>query len=193
MPSASIATKPKKGSFAHVGDNRSCRTSSLIPSILKPTTAISHDDTSFPRNDGPLSSTPSPHAHLSTSASLQRTEGTAFVPPPLAPCSMPLSPERSDAGSVSMDETMSTCQSLKSPEIEYMDNIDAEAFASLERRTTNELYISEHSAAESQGNYLLRMIFFFYHYYNLFYLLMNSPKLVFGCSWNFWHIYLIMY
>lgn len=152
VPSASITTKTKKGSFAHVGDNRLRRTSSLIPSIVKPTTAISHDNTSFPRNDGPISTAPSPHAHLSTSASLQRTEGTAFVPPPLAPCSMPLSPERSDAGSVSMDETMSTCQSLKSPEIEYMDNIDAEAFSSLERRTSNELYISEHSAAESQDD-----------------------------------------
>lgn len=152
--SASISTKLKKGSFARVGDSRSHRNSSLVPPIVKPATAISHKNTSSLRNDGPTSTAPPPHGHLSTSASLPSNEGTTFIPPPLVPCSMTLSPERSDGDSISLDETMSTCHSMKSPDIEYIDNVDASAVGSLERRTSNKLYISEHAAAESQGNTL---------------------------------------
>lgn len=56
---------------------------------------------------------------------------------------MDLSPSASDGQSVSMDETTSTCDSLKSPEIEYLDNHDIEAVDSLERKTCNKLCISE--------------------------------------------------
>ncbi|XP_019072151.1 cyclin-A1-1 isoform X2 [Vitis vinifera] len=49
----------------------------------------------------------------------------------------------------SMDETMSTCDSFKSPEVEYMD-VDDLAVNSIERKTCSKLYISEH--VEAEGN-----------------------------------------
>ncbi|XVF36968.1 hypothetical protein REPUB_Repub19eG0104500 [Reevesia pubescens] len=70
------------------------------------------------------------------------------IPPPL--CSMEFSPSKSDGISVSMDETMSTCDSFKSPEVEYMDNHDVVAIDSIERKTFSNLYISDH--AEASGN-----------------------------------------
>ncbi|XWS15158.1 hypothetical protein CRYUN_Cryun35bG0070300 [Craigia yunnanensis] len=70
------------------------------------------------------------------------------IPPP--PCSMEFSPSKSDGVSVSMDETMSTCDSFKSPEVEYMDNHDVTAIDSIERKTFSNLYISDH--VEATGN-----------------------------------------
>ncbi|XWS21668.1 hypothetical protein CRYUN_Cryun30bG0074300 [Craigia yunnanensis] len=67
------------------------------------------------------------------------------IPPP--PCSMEFSPSKSDGVSVSMDETMSTCDSFKSPEVEYMDNHDVTAIDSTERKTCSNLYISDHVEA----------------------------------------------
>ncbi|TVU34145.1 hypothetical protein EJB05_15974, partial [Eragrostis curvula] len=68
-----------------------------------------------------------------------------YVPPPkvpaIAPCSSFLSPGCTD-DSVSMDETMSTCDSMKSPEVEYIDNGDS-MLASLQRRANEQLCISE--------------------------------------------------
>ncbi|XP_022766336.1 cyclin-A1-1-like [Durio zibethinus] len=70
------------------------------------------------------------------------------IPPP--PCSMEFSPSKSDGVSVSMDETMSTCDSFKSPDVEYMDNRDVTAIDSIERKTFSNLYISDH--VEATGN-----------------------------------------
>ncbi|XP_039124017.1 cyclin-A1-4-like [Dioscorea cayenensis subsp. rotundata] len=60
----------------------------------------------------------------------------------LAPCNTVISPNRS-RDSVSLDETMSTCDSMKSPDFEYIDNGDSSIVASLERRATDNLRISE--------------------------------------------------
>ncbi|XP_057795703.1 cyclin-A1-1 isoform X2 [Salvia miltiorrhiza] len=57
--------------------------------------------------------------------------------------SMNLSPDKSDSLSVSMDESMSTCDSLKSPDVEYVDNNDLAAVDSIERRASNMLCIPE--------------------------------------------------
>ncbi|MQM18053.1 hypothetical protein Taro_051037 [Colocasia esculenta] len=65
----------------------------------------------------------------------------------LAPCSNVPSPSQSAGCSVSVDETMSTCGSMKSPDIEYMDNADSSGLASLERQASENLCISEHSEA----------------------------------------------
>uniref|UniRef100_A0A1D1YEE9 Cyclin-A1-1 n=1 Tax=Anthurium amnicola TaxID=1678845 RepID=A0A1D1YEE9_9ARAE len=62
----------------------------------------------------------------------------------LAPCSNVPSPTQSAGCSVSVDETMSTCDSMKSPDIEYIDNADSSAVASLERQASENLCISEH-------------------------------------------------
>ena len=48
-----------------------------------------------------------------------------------------------------MDESMSTSDSLKSPVFEYIDNEDTYAVTSIERKTSNSLYISDN--AEKEG------------------------------------------
>ncbi|CAJ2667714.1 unnamed protein product [Trifolium pratense] len=53
------------------------------------------------------------------------------------------SPGKSDGMSVSMDETMSSCDSFKSPDIEYVDNSDVPAVESIERKTFCSLNISD--------------------------------------------------
>ncbi|XP_010521286.1 PREDICTED: cyclin-A1-2 isoform X2 [Tarenaya hassleriana] len=56
-----------------------------------------------------------------------RTYDAVSSLPPLPSSSraaMDASPARSDLDSVSLDESISTCDSFKSPEVEYMDNID---------------------------------------------------------------------
>lgn len=56
---------------------------------------------------------------------------------------MDVSPVKSDAFSVSMDESMSTCDSLKSPDVEYVDNFDISAVDSIERKASNTLCIAD--------------------------------------------------
>lgn len=60
-----------------------------------------------------------------------------------APRSKDVSPSRSASGSVSLDESMSTSYSLKSPEFEYIDNDDISEVKSIENKTINSLYISD--------------------------------------------------
>ncbi|BAT78675.1 Cyclin-A1-1 G2/mitotic-specific cyclin-A1-1 [Vigna angularis] len=64
---------------------------------------------------------------------------TVTVPPPV----LDVSPCKSDAMSVSMDESMSSCDSFKSPDIEYVDNSDVAAVDSIERKTFSNLNISD--------------------------------------------------
>lgn len=73
-------------------------------------------------------------------------EGSVAIP---VPCNMDDSPSKSDGDSVSMDETMSTCDSFKSPEVEYIDNNDGQAIDSIDRKTFSHLHISDH--AETTG------------------------------------------
>uniref|UniRef100_A0A2C9U1F9 B-like cyclin n=2 Tax=Manihot esculenta TaxID=3983 RepID=A0A2C9U1F9_MANES len=60
-----------------------------------------------------------------------------------APCCMDVSPTKSDGISISLDETMSTCDSFKSPEVEYIDNNDIPAIDSINKKTLSNLYISD--------------------------------------------------
>ncbi|KAL7117916.1 hypothetical protein ACP275_03G102300 [Erythranthe tilingii] len=62
----------------------------------------------------------------------------ALAPPPVN-----VSPDKSDSYSVSMDESMSTCDSLKSPDIEYMDNSEIVAVDYIERKASDMLCISD--------------------------------------------------
>ncbi|MBA0595799.1 hypothetical protein Gorai_012654, partial [Gossypium raimondii] len=73
------------------------------------------------------------------------TGNEVVLPPPPVQCSMEFSPSKSDGlSSVSLDETMSTCDSFKSPEVEYIDNHDVSAIGSIERKTFSNLCISDH-------------------------------------------------
>ena len=76
-----------------------------------------------------------------------------------APCSMEMSPSKSDDVSVSLDETMSTCDSFKSPEVEYIDNNDVPVVSSLTRKTFSNLYISDHSDTTGNINCCCRMLY----------------------------------
>lgn len=74
--------------------------------------------------------------------------------PALVSCTGLVSPGRS-GDSVSSDETMSTCDSMKSPDFEYVDNQDTSMLASLQRRTSEHLRISEDRDVEG----LLKFIY----------------------------------
>ncbi|XP_010500134.1 PREDICTED: cyclin-A1-1-like [Camelina sativa] len=64
------------------------------------------------------------------------------------------SPSKSDDGSVSIEDTMSLCDSYKSPQVEYIDNKQVSAVVSIERKALSNLYISPSS--ETLGNYCSR-------------------------------------
>ena len=117
------------------GDSGLRPNSSVSMLTVKQATSIAHKS-AFPKSSETL-----PNA---SSILRNKYEGPAASVIPLQqPCATKFSPSKSsDDGSVSLDETMSTCDSLKSPDIEYVDN-EASAVASLERRTCQNLYISE--------------------------------------------------
>ncbi|XP_077251039.1 cyclin A1;1 [Tasmannia lanceolata] len=125
--SSSTTSKVKKGT--NIAGTGLHQNSSHVSSVMKLTTVVSYKSASLPRIDG----------------------ATAGVIPLLVPCNTTISPNRSDGGSVSMDETMSTCDSLKSPDIEYIDNGDTSAVASLERKACDNLYISENGDSGAGG------------------------------------------
>ncbi|CAH9064309.1 unnamed protein product [Cuscuta epithymum] len=68
-------------------------------------------------------------------AVLQKTTTTLYKAPDA----------ESDELSVSMDESMSPCDSLRSPDVEYIDN--NEELHSIEKKTSSALFISEHEEA----------------------------------------------
>ena len=123
MPSATKSAKAKKAPSASAGSTAFSRTNfpaslNVKSSVLVPCSKV----TSFPRSN-------------------ETAPSTAAVP---ASCSMDVSPSKSDGLSVSLDETMSTCESYKSPEVEYIDNNDLPAVDSINRKTLSNLYISDH-------------------------------------------------
>ncbi|WCJ44402.1 Cyclin A1 1 [Euphorbia peplus] len=68
-----------------------------------------------------------------------------FVPSVTIVHPMELSPSKSD-DDMSLDETMSTCHSFKSPEVEYLDNNDdVPEIESINKKTLSNLYISDHT------------------------------------------------
>ncbi|GMP79486.1 hypothetical protein CsSME_00035010 [Camellia sinensis var. sinensis] len=90
----------------------------------------------------PLNVKPSVVVSSKSTSFIKGNDLSRIIAPP-APCSMDISPPESD-GSFSLDETMSTCDSLKSPDVEYVDNNDIVSVDSIERKTCSKLYISEH-------------------------------------------------
>jgi len=71
--------------------------------------------------------------------------------------SFDVSPSQSDARSVSMDETLSSSYSIKSPdEIEYLDNRDVSAVDSTLRKTSN---LSICDSSKTEGCALLQFCF----------------------------------
>ncbi|CAN4121091.1 unnamed protein product [Withania somnifera] len=82
----------------------------------------------------------------SKAVSIQRSDAVlpkiSSIPLP-ASCSMDISPSHSDGSSVSMDESMSTSDTVRSPEVEYIDDNETAAVDSIEKKACSTLYISE--------------------------------------------------
>ncbi|KAL8110289.1 cyclin-A1-4-like [Apium graveolens] len=92
------------------------------PTFLKPCTSVSNkNSTTFTSCDGTFSRNKDPYARFS----------------------MAVSSLKSDSLSVALDGSMSSSDSLKSPEVEYIDNTDVAAIDSIERKTYNKLCISD--------------------------------------------------
>ncbi|XP_066400739.1 cyclin-A1-2-like [Miscanthus floridulus] len=128
--SATSAAPLKKPSLANVRNVSSIRGSAVKSASIKPAPPVSRLGSSTrQKHNVPLPKVPT----------------TVHVPsraPALVPCSSFVSPGRS-GDSVSIDETMSTCDSMKSPDFEYIDNGDSSMLASLQRRADEHLLISE--------------------------------------------------
>ncbi|KAJ8762900.1 hypothetical protein K2173_023029 [Erythroxylum novogranatense] len=129
VPCSSKVAKVKKGTPA--GNTRSDFKGDIIPGIsdVKSSSITASKVTCHPRS----------------------REHVPIIAPLNAPCDMDVSPSKSDGFSISLDETMSTCDSFKSPEIEYIDTTnDTPAIDSINKKTLSNLYISEHAeTAES--------------------------------------------
>ncbi|KAK7351103.1 hypothetical protein VNO77_10288 [Canavalia gladiata] len=139
VPCASKVAKTKK-------EVPSCTTSSAVSGNKRPTlpnvkstgAVVFSKATSFPeRNE----------------AGAAPSSATITIP---VSSTMVVSPSKSDGKSVSMDETMSSCDSFKSPDIEYVDNSDVAAVDSIERKTFSNLNISD--TTEPAGNICSRDI-----------------------------------
>jgi cyclin-A len=144
--SATSAAAIKKGSLASARNVRSTSTrgSSVKLVSTKPAPAIPRHDSTMQKNNVPPPKVPT----------------TFHVPnavPALAPCSNFVSPGRS-GDSASVDETMSTCDSMKSPDFEYIDNEDS-MLDSLRRRANEQLHISEDRNVEGLLKFLLGRVF----------------------------------
>ncbi|KAL2513138.1 Cyclin-A1-1 [Abeliophyllum distichum] len=132
VPCTAKIVSIKKGSSTTT--NASFSGPTLPGSFVKPSMAASSKNTSFTKSDAVFSK--------------------ITVAP--APSSMNVSPDQSDGFSISMDESMSTCDSLNSPKVEYIDSNEIAAVDSIERKTSNKLCITEH--VEVEGNICQREI-----------------------------------
>ncbi|CAA2991996.1 cyclin-A1-4 isoform X2 [Olea europaea subsp. europaea] len=132
VPCTAKIVSVKKGSSAST--NASFSVPTLPCSNVKPSMVVSSKNTAFSKSNAVLSS--------------------ISVAP--APCTMNVSPDQSVSLSISIDESMSTCDSMNSPEVEYIDNNEITAVDSIERNTSNKLCISE--CVEVAGNICKREI-----------------------------------
>ncbi|XP_066311749.1 cyclin-A1-1-like [Miscanthus floridulus] len=119
----------KKPSLASARSVSSIRGSAVKSASIKPAPLVSRHGSATQKHNIPPPKVP-------TTADVP-SRATALVS-----CTSLVSPGRS-GDFVSIDETMSTCDSMKSPDFEYIDNHDSSMLASLQRRTNEHLRISE--------------------------------------------------
>ncbi|TKY56116.1 Cyclin-A1-1 protein [Spatholobus suberectus] len=158
-------TARKRAPLANVTNQKNAP-SSLVPSSIKVAktkkeaparTSITRS--TICRNKLPELKTNSSTTVIPKANSLPQRKDAA---PTVATVSMPvrismdISPSKSDGRSVSLDESMSSCDSIKSPEVEYLDNRDVSAVDSIQRKTISNLNISD--TTEPEGNICSREI-----------------------------------
>ncbi|CAI0395689.1 unnamed protein product [Linum tenue] len=87
-----------------------------------------------------------------TSARRSHEVVSSIVKPPTS-CETNVSPTKTNEGCMSLDETMSTCDSFKSPDVEYLDDNDLPEIDCINKKALNKLYISDHEVvAENMCN-----------------------------------------
>lgn len=138
-------TASTRNSLSHSSKLAPC--TSKIVSIKKSISSCNSNAVSSGTAVLPASSSIRPS---SKTVSVQRSD--AVVPkitaiPLPATCGMDISPSHSDGSSVSMDESMSTSDTVRSPEVEYIDDNETAAVESIEKKACSTLYISEHVKA----------------------------------------------
>ncbi|MCD7455111.1 Cyclin-A1-2 [Datura stramonium] len=140
-------TVSARNSLPHSSKPAPC--TSKIVSIKKSISTCNSNAVSSGTTVLPASSSVRPS---SKTVSIQRSDAvvpkiTAIPLPSI--CSMDISPSYSDGSSVSMDESMSTSDTVRSPEVEYIDDHGTAAVDSIEKKACSTLYISEHIKAEA--------------------------------------------
>ena len=130
-PCTAKTFKIKKGSSTYIRGASLPRNTLPASLKVKSSSVVSCEDTSFPKSDQPLGSL----------TNLPASSGVVSVLS--APTTMGVSPSRSD-GSISLDETMSTSDSLKSPEFEYIDDHDVSAVGFIETKKGTGLHLWKH-------------------------------------------------
>ncbi|KAK7385150.1 hypothetical protein VNO78_30862 [Psophocarpus tetragonolobus] len=163
-PSVSSSAKAKVVSkrtpLANVTNQRNASSSSLVPSSIKlaKTKKEVTARTSVTKSTIGGSKLPELKTVNSSSAVIPKTNSlprrndavpTAATFAVSVQSSIDVSPSKSDGRPVSVDETMSTCYSIKSPEVEYLDNRDVSAVDSIQKMASK-LSISD--TTEPEGN-----------------------------------------
>ncbi|KAI4307240.1 hypothetical protein L6164_030447 [Bauhinia variegata] len=156
---APLSNLTNQKNVAHSASRNSMPSSSLVPCTTKiakikkePSACTSNSAISVNKLPGLPYVKSSAAAFPKVASFPPRDEAAPTVATVIAPVSsnMDVSPSKSDAMSVSMDESMSTCDSFKSPEVEYLDNSDISAVDSIDRKTFSSLNISDNT--EKAGN-----------------------------------------
>ncbi|XP_003566081.1 cyclin-A1-1-like [Brachypodium distachyon] len=152
------------GNITNIAAGAMGRTGCGKVAVATPGNARLHSTTSAaPVKKGSLASVQNAIANRSLAVKSASTRPTPkaedIVPPPKVPTVMPIaasaivpccsfaSPQHSE-DSISTDETMSTSDSMKSPDLEYIDNGDSLVLDSLQQRANANLRISEESDVE---------------------------------------------
>uniref|UniRef100_A0ACD5VVF3 Uncharacterized protein n=1 Tax=Avena sativa TaxID=4498 RepID=A0ACD5VVF3_AVESA len=133
LNSAAASAAPlNKGTLASVRSVSANRGSAVKPASTRPVPATSRYESTAQKESAPPRKLPN-------------------VLPIAAPAIVPFSSFASPGNSgesICTDETMSTCDSMKSPEFEYIDNGDSPLLDSLQRRANENLRISDDRAVE---------------------------------------------
>ncbi|CAH1439602.1 unnamed protein product [Lactuca virosa] len=136
----------KRPALANVTNQRpTSHNISKSTSNLKGSSIVNNNGASY----GSIFSSSTDVKPTASTKSIPTSRKDAIVPP--VQSKMDVSPSKSD-----MDETMSTCESLNSPDVEYIDNNDIAAMESIERKTCSKLNISDHT--ETTGTVCKREI-----------------------------------
>lgn len=132
MQRLNSAAPVKKGSLASARNASANRGSAVKSAPTKPAPVTSRHESSIQKESAPPRKVPTV---------------VPIAVPAVIPFSSFVSPGHS-GDSISTDETMSTCESMKSPDFEYIDNGDSSLLDSLQRRANENLRISDDRTVE---------------------------------------------